>query len=57
MYILIVDDEKPILKVVGDFLKDCEHEVVCAEDGTEALSVLEQWEHIDLIISDIQRLG
>ena len=54
MYILIVDDEKSILKVVGDFLKDCEHKVVCAEDGAGALHILEEREEIDLIISDIR---
>jgi|GEM_PF-636103 PAS domain S-box-containing protein len=54
MYILVVDDEESILQVMSDFLKDCDHEVVCAGDGIQALDMLKEWEQIELVISDIR---
>jgi PAS domain S-box-containing protein len=39
---------------VSDFLKDCDHEVVCAGDGIQALDMLKEWEQIELVISDIR---
>ena len=54
MNILLVDDEESILRVIGDFLVDCGHEVTAACDGKEALSLLEQRPDIELIVSDIR---
>ncbi|MBN97649.1 MAG: hypothetical protein CME16_00160, partial [Gemmatimonadetes bacterium] len=54
MKILLVDDEKSILQVIGDFLSDCGYDVILAGDGSEALQRLEELEDIGLIISDIR---
>ena len=54
MNILLVDDEEPILRVIGDFLQDCGHEVVSAADGAEALKILEAGRSCELIVSDIR---
>ncbi len=52
--ILIVDDDKVLLKLMTDALKDFENEftVFTAENGVEAKTVLEQ-EEIALVITDI----
>jgi len=54
MEILLVDDEEHILQILGDFLVDCGYEVCTAEDGVEALQILEQKGDVDLIVSDIR---
>lgn len=54
MEILLVDDEKHILQVIGDFLIDCGYEVCTAGDGAEALQVLERKENVGLVLSDIR---
>lgn len=52
MRILLVDDEKGFLAVMGDVLRDYGHEVIVAEDGKQARESLEE-ERIELIISDV----
>jgi len=52
MRILLVDDEKGFLAVMGDVLRDSGHEVIVAEDGKQARESLEE-ERIELIISDV----
>jgi CheY-like chemotaxis protein len=52
MRILVVDDEKGFLDVMGDLLKDYGYEVLLAEDGKQAREFLEV-EKVDLIISDV----
>ncbi len=52
MKILVVDDNRGFLDVMGDFLKEYGYEVVLAEDGKQAREVLEE-EKVDLIISDV----
>jgi CheY-like chemotaxis protein/anti-sigma regulatory factor (Ser/Thr protein kinase) len=49
--ILIVDDERSIRTMLSDYLAD-RYEVVCAENGAEALDLLAK-RKIDLVISDI----
>ena len=46
MRILLVDDEDITLETVGDFLEDCDHEVVRARNGAEALKRLEEQKDI-----------
>jgi len=36
MEILLVDDERHILQVIGDFLEDCGYQVCTAGNGPEA---------------------
>jgi CheY-like chemotaxis protein len=52
MKILVVDDEKGFLDVMGDLLRDYGYEVLLAEDGKQAREFLEV-EKVDLIISDV----
>jgi DNA-binding response OmpR family regulator len=52
MKILVVDDNKGFLDVMGEFLKEHGHKVILAEDGKQAREVLEE-EKVDLIISDV----
>ena len=52
MRILVVDDNKGFLKVMGELLKDSGYEVVLAEDGKQARELFEE-QHVDLIISDV----
>ena len=52
MRILIVDDNKGFLNVMGDLLQDYSYEVFLAEDGKQARELLEEVK-VDLIISDV----
>jgi CheY-like chemotaxis protein len=52
MRILVVDDNKGFLNVMGELLKDSGYEVVLAEDGKQARELLEE-QRVDLIISDV----
>jgi DNA-binding response OmpR family regulator len=52
MKILLVDDEKGFLNVMGDTLRAQGHEVLQAENGKQAREVLES-QRVDLIISDV----
>jgi PAS domain S-box-containing protein len=51
--ILVVDDEQAVLDVVRRFLEIAGHRVHCARTGTEALSVLGNGSHFDLVILDL----
>ncbi len=50
--ILVCDDDKDIVKIISVYLSNEGYSVVCAYNGKEALSILEQ-EEIHLIILDI----
>jgi len=50
--VLIVEDEKRIRDVIGDYFKVAEYEVLNAEDGKIALEVFENNE-VDIVILDI----
>ncbi|MBM3617301.1 MAG: response regulator [Alphaproteobacteria bacterium] len=51
--ILAVDDSRTMRDMVAHTLKGAGFEVVSAEDGEEALKLLEQTGKIDLIITDL----
>lgn len=56
--ILIADDEARIRKLVSDFLKKANYDVIEAEDGDTALKLfLDMRDNIDLIILDIMMPG
>jgi len=58
MRILIVDDEKSIRNTLKEILEYEDHEVVLAENGEQALSVLEQGKvQIDTVFCDIKMPG
>jgi DNA-binding response OmpR family regulator len=50
--ILIVDDEKKIIKIVSSYLKKEGFEIFSAEDGKNALEIFES-KNLDLIILDL----
>lgn len=54
--ILVVDDEPKIIEVVSSFLKSRGYGVFCAENGKEALVVLDR-ENIALVILDLMIPG
>ena len=51
--ILVVDDETRIRKLIGDFLKNSNFEVIEAGDGEEALKIFYETKGISLIILDV----
>ncbi len=52
MRILLVDDEKAFLFILGEILRGTGHTVTPAEDGLEAKALLEAGSY-DLVISDV----
>ncbi len=52
MRILVVDDNKGFLDVLGDVLRSFGYQILVAEDGKQAREILET-EEVDLIISDV----
>jgi CheY-like chemotaxis protein len=52
MKILLVDDERGFLDVMGDILRDSGHDVILAENGKQARESME-FEQFDVIISDV----
>ena len=54
--ILIVDDDHAIVRVFANTLKTANYEVVCANDGTQATTLLDAGA-FDVIISDISMPG
>jgi CheY-like chemotaxis protein len=51
--ILVVDDEKVIRDGCRRILADNEYEVICVENGEEALSLLEK-EPVDVMLLDLK---
>ncbi len=51
--ILIVDDEYRIRKLVGDFLKPKGYSILEADDGEDALDMLEECKDLSLIVLDV----
>jgi CheY-like chemotaxis protein len=52
MKILLVDDERGFLDVMGDILRENGHDVILTENGKQARESLE-FEQFDVIISDV----
>ena len=51
--VLVVEDEPAVRKLVIKILKGLGYEVVAAEDGAQALSMLETLDTLDLLLSDV----
>lgn len=51
--ILVVDDEPVNLKVLKNHLERAHYEVTLANDGHEALELIEQGQHFDLVLLDV----
>jgi DNA-binding NtrC family response regulator len=55
--ILIVDDKKSALKVIGAILKDEGYHVLQAGSGFEALDIFRRHKAIDIVLSDLKMPG
>jgi CheY-like chemotaxis protein len=55
--VLIVEDELLLRMGVADYLRDCGYRVVEADNGDEAVSVLESDAGIDVVFTDITMPG
>ena len=51
--ILVVDDSRSVLAVIGTTLKVAGYNVIQASDGQEGLDVLNGEENVDMIITDL----
>ena len=51
--ILVVDDSRSVLAVIGTTLKVAGYNILQASDGQEGLDVLTGDEHVDMIITDL----
>ncbi len=55
--VLIADDEKEIVKLIGDTLEDEGFKVLKAYNGLEVLKIMHEKERVDLILLDIMMPG
>ncbi len=55
--ILVVDDEKRIRKLIGDYLRNDGYKIIEAEDGEDAIKKFYLNNDIDLIILDVMMPG
>jgi CheY-like chemotaxis protein len=55
--ILIVEDEPGVLDFLNDALRDLGYETIAAADTTSALSLVEQGEQLDAVLSDYKLPG
>lgn len=53
MKVLIADDDKVLLEAVAFTLQNDGFDVITADDGFQALDIIQKQEPLDLIISDI----
>ncbi len=51
--VLVVDDDEAIRDVVAEVLRDEGYEVVCAENGVQALRELHKERHPDVVLLDL----
>jgi|WetSurMetagenome_2_1015567.scaffolds.fasta_scaffold00077_48 response regulator RpfG family c-di-GMP phosphodiesterase len=56
IHLLVVDDEKSILGIVGQFLKMKGYSVTCLSSGEEAVDFIKQ-NAVDLVLTDIKMPG
>lgn len=56
MRILLIDDDVDVRRTLGDYLRGRGHEVHIAEDGVQALALLQR-ELVDIIITDVRMPG
>ena len=53
MLILVIDDEKDILQLITTMLTAEGYEVVAAEDGQRGLELLQDFDDIEVVITDL----
>ena len=54
MKLLVVDDDRDVRLVVEDYLVDAGYQVIQAEDGAQALALLDEHPFLRMMISDIR---
>ena len=54
MKLLVVDDDRDVRLVVEDYLIDAGYQVIQAEDGAQALALLDEHPSLRMMISDIR---
>ena len=54
--ILVVDDERVVTEVVGEYLRHAGYQVTTANDGREALKLVGEW-NPDLVVLDLMLPG
>ncbi|MBN2481632.1 MAG: response regulator [Bacteroidales bacterium] len=54
MKIIIADDEFANRLLISEIVRDLGHELIEAENGVQAISMMEQYSDIDLILMDIE---
>ena len=57
MRILCVDDDRLVLAVTSDLLRDLGHEVIEAVAPTDAIRILDTIDSIDMLVTDIHMPG
>ena len=57
MRILLVEDERLIRVIMAEALCDAGYEVIEAEDGKQAICILEAADGVDLLLTDMQMPG
>ena len=55
--LLLVEDERALLMLVGDALEDSGYDVATARDGVEAMARLDAGERFSHVVSDISMPG
>ncbi len=53
MLVLVIDDEKDILQLITAMLTAEGYEVISAEDGERGLQLLQDFEDVDILITDL----
>lgn len=53
MLILVIDDEKDILQLITTMLSSEGHDVLAAEDGERGLELLQDFDDIEIVITDL----
>lgn len=57
MRILCVDDDRLVLAVTADLLRELGHDVLEADDADDAVQILDTRDDIDLLVTDIHMPG
>lgn len=54
MKILVVDDEKNVRRIIGDYLKNEGYDIIQGEDGEDGIEKVIEHKDVDLILLDIR---
>ena len=57
LVVLLVDDHADVRRLIGDMLGELGHHPILAEDGSEALRLLQQRDDVDVLLTDFAMPG